>query len=71
MKTSIKNELENKASRFWNEALLYFKRRSSNPKYGEMVTNMWEAIKYAPTKKSAKFYKNELKRMQGDWNKID
>lgn len=69
MTNAQKNELENTASKYWNEALYHFKNRHTTPRYGEVLVLMQDALKYAPTKKSKAFFQAELDRMKNEWNK--
>ena len=59
MKVKEKEELENKASRLWNEALAV-------KGYGHKIVLMQDAIHAAPTQISKKFYRNELKKIKGE-----
>lgn len=56
MKKQIKEELENKASRHWNEAKSVLKRKGLT---FEVQFLMEDAIKTAPTKKSKEFFKEQ------------
>lgn len=64
MKNKEKEELENRASRFWNEAII-------SKKYGEMICHMQDAVNVAPTKKSKKFYLDEKKKLTEKFIKKD
>lgn len=62
MKKQTKEELENKASRHWNEAKTILKNKG---KVYEVQFLMEDAIRLAPTKASKEFFKVKLTEMMG------